>query len=64
MQGIFVNGRRPKSKKEVREVVAAMSAYVPPKIGSVGAMLESNRGGRRPHVTIESTSMFGDEYGG
>ena len=41
MQGIFVQGHRPKSKKAIREAAAAGVA-----------------------ITIEATSLFGDEYGG
>jgi len=42
MQGIFIDGRRPKSKKEIKETVR----------------------NRPDAVTIEATSMFGNEYGG
>jgi len=41
MQGIHINGARPKSKKAIREAVAA---------------------GER--VTVEATSLFGNEFGG
>ena len=41
MQGVFVNGSRPKSKKAVREAVQAGE-----------------------YVTLEATSVFGNEYGG
>ena len=42
MQGIFIDGRRPKSKKEIKEVVATDPS----------------------RVSIEATSMFGNEYDG
>ncbi len=42
MQGIFVSYTRPKSKKAVREAIAADPS----------------------RVTIEATSMFGNEYDG
>ena len=41
MQGVYVNGSRPNSKKAVREAIA------------VGA-----------RVSLEATSMFGNEYDG
>ena len=41
MQGIFINGERPRSKKAVKEAVAAAE-----------------------RVSLEATSLFGDEYGG
>lgn len=41
MQGVFINYRRPKSKKAVKEAIAA------------GEL-----------VTVEATSMFGNEYDG
>lgn len=41
MQGIYIAGRRPKSKKEVKAAVI---------------------GGE--HVSLEATSIFGNEYGG
>jgi hypothetical protein len=42
MQGVYVNYNRPKSKKQIREAVAA-----------------------DPHsVSVEATSMFGNEYDG
>lgn len=44
MQGIYIDGRRPKSKKQVREHIK-----------------EHPLGGG---VTLEATSMFGNEYGG
>lgn len=42
MQGIFINGRRPRSKKEIKETVASDPTL----------------------VSVEATSVFGDEYGG
>ena len=42
MQGIFINGKRPKTKKEVKEAIKTAP--------------ES--------VTLEVTSVFGNEYGG
>lgn len=41
MQGIFIAGRRPESKKQVKAAVM---------------------GGE--HVSLEATSIFGNEYGG
>lgn len=42
MQGIYIHGRRPKSKKEVREHAI----------------------GNPRNVSIEATSLFGNEYHG
>jgi hypothetical protein len=42
MQGLYVDGRRPKSKKQVKEAIADNPA----------------------RVTIEATSMFGNEFSG
>jgi hypothetical protein len=42
-QGIYVSGRRPKSKKEVKELVLI---------------------GRADLVSLEATSIFGNEYSG
>lgn len=43
MQGIYVGYRRPKSKKEIRELV---------------------KEGKADQVSLEATSMFGNEYDG
>lgn len=50
MQGIYIDGRRPKSKKAIKEAVAAI--------------LNSKMVGDWPIVELEATSMFGNEYGG
>lgn len=41
MQGVYINGQRPRSKKAIKEAVAN---------GDI--------------VTLEATSMFGNEYSG
>ncbi len=57
-QGLFINGRRPKSKKEVKELVA--SYYDPPgDPGSPAAYPNPLN-----QLCIEATSMFGKEYDG
>jgi len=53
-QGLFINSRRPKSKKEVREFIDA--AYDPNLSGDAGEALQG--------LHIEATSMFGNEYDG
>ena len=49
MQGLFINGRRPKSKKEVKELVAKFNE------GDKEAGYS---------LVIEATSIFGNEYDG
>ena len=50
MQGIFINGSRPKSKKQIKELV--IEAQAP------------NTKADLYGVVIEATSMFGNEYDG
>ncbi len=50
MQGIFINGSRPKSKKQIREFVIEAQA--------------DNSDADLYGLVIEATSMFGDEYDG
>ncbi len=52
-QGLFINGRRPKSKKEVREFIDA--AYLS-QVRNPGAFLD--------YIRIEATSWFGNVYDG
>jgi len=49
-QGLFINGRRPKSKKEVRDLVNA--AYEDDSVDDLD------------YLHIEATSMFGNEFDG
>ncbi len=55
MQGIFIKGRRPKSKKEIREFVRD-SYYRPDSPTTVPTRLH--------RLAIEATSMFDNEYDG
>ena len=56
-QGIYVNDSRPKSKKAVKEAVAAVSARA--------AILDERSGQYRvPTVSLQATSFFGNEYDG
>lgn len=55
MQGIFIKGQRPKSKKEVREFVR--DSYPNEKAPTTVPT-------RLHRLAIEATSMFGDEYEG
>lgn len=48
-QGIFIHGRRPKSKKEIKEYVNNL--YIDPTTDPFG-------------LVIEATSMFGNEFDG
>ena len=48
MQGIFINGSRPKSKKQVREMVEEIN----------------NGTGDAYSLIFEATSMIGNEYDG
>lgn len=52
-QGLYIHGRRPKSKKEVREFVDeaqnGSQEYTSRNLG---------------YLSIEATSIFGDEYDG
>lgn len=50
MYGVFINGRRPKSKKEIKEAVAEVNTKW--------------MTARVPMVSLEATSMFGNEYDG
>lgn len=52
-QGLFINGKRPNSKKDVREFVAAAYAT---SSGDTGVFLD--------HLRIEATSVFGNEFDG
>jgi hypothetical protein len=61
MQGVFINGRRPKSKAEIKRAVAVLNEPVPHPL-SLGAVLASKH--PRPRVEIEATSVFGNEFGG
>jgi hypothetical protein len=68
-QGIYIDGRRPKSKKEVKEAVAAVMAYeaaIKPGNGSAAFIVALAIHGRtRPtRVRLEATSFFGNEYDG
>jgi ribosomal protein S7 len=60
MQGIFINGKRPTSKKQIKEAVNTISKIGDPAPMTVGAIL----GLKKPSVEIEATSVFGNEYGG
>jgi hypothetical protein len=61
MQGVFINGRRPKSKAEIKRAVAVLNEPMPHPL-TFGAVLSSKH--PRPRVTIEATSMGGNEFGG
>ncbi len=52
MQGVFINGRRPKSKKEIVQAIATIKGqHGDPTRESV-------------RVSLEATSAFGHEYYG
>ncbi len=58
-QGLFINGKRPKSKKEVREHID--QAYNPGLIEMLGA---TEAGEYLHSLHVEATSFFGNEYDG
>lgn len=69
MQGIYIDFRRPKSKKELREFVKyAYERKVGPYAHKDGTVSEhatvTNGLNDLARITIEATSMFGNEYGG
>lgn len=60
MQGIYINGRRPKSKEEVRRHI---NGFYDEETNPVERMLNSGRS-TLDMVHIEATSFFGNEYDG
>jgi hypothetical protein len=68
MQGIYINGRRPKSKKEVKEAIGRAIDYANQPTSApmtVGAILEAKTTRTKPPVVrLEATFLFGNEYDG
>jgi hypothetical protein len=73
MQGIFINGKRPKSKKQVKEACAAISFAEQSKHAvkvsvfntmTIGAVTAAKAKQRAPYLTVEATSLFGNEFDG
>ena len=54
-QGLFLDNRRPKSKKEVREFVRDSYQLTPEGDDPATSLM---------HLRIEATSMFGNEFDG
>lgn len=74
MQGVFINGARPKFKKEVKEYVDGVNLFNDHggEIDAIGALESAaqddpsnNISPQDPYgLVIEATSMFGNEFDG
>ena len=70
MQGIFIHGSRPKSKKQVREMlerinVAEEHGGDPAAITALAIQSGHSSADYDPYgLVIEATSLFGDEFQG
>lgn len=60
MQGVFMHGSRPQTKKVLKEVIEAINTEPDPN------GREDNKFHRHDGfcITLEATSVFGDEYDG
>lgn len=63
MQGIFIMGRRPKSKKEIKEFVEGVNLFE--EHGNDPTVKDLIPETRDPYgLVIEATSIFGNEFDG
>lgn len=64
MQGVFLHGKRSKTKKALRQVVDECEAWTTPERRASGNPLNKDHVHDPFCVSLEATSMFGNEYDG